>query len=348
MSVFKGRFSESKGNDGGIERCEASLQDSADDTACRLVFRLLYKQGVTKTYKLTYESAELMQALFDKSRAVNSWKIQSRPLRDLVEYFGPKTEQLDIYSAEGQVTFTSFTEKVSHGKEIYKQPLQTAVTVDIHDFEEFEADEQVHLGINVKDFKNIVLHADSLKSTVAAMYSQPRRPLQFGYAGEGLRCEFTLMTSDGFGGPSTHNATRPAPREAIRPNAQSNGRAQTERNSDMPPPTRSTSSMTSRDRGRLGRRDEGQAAAVHSRDDRSPGLFVSADDEDQEWDPPNPQNDDEDMLGWDATGEHETAVPPVFSDRNSFADRQTDVEPQTISGGIAPTQRASQVRGIFD
>ena len=259
-----------------------------------------------------------MQALFDRSRAINSWKIQSRALRDLAEYFGPKTEQLDICSAEGQVTFTSFTEKVSHGKgrfqnhthqntlirnlEIFKQPLQTAVTIDIHDFEEFEADEQVHLGINVKDFKNIVLHADSLKSTVAAMYSQSRRPLQFSYTGEGLRCEFTLMTSDGFGGPSAQTATRPALREAIRPNAHSIGRAHTERTSDMAPTTRSTSNTTSRDRGRLGRRGEGQTTAVNSRDD-TPGLFVSADDEDQEWDPHNPQNEDEDMLGWDVTGE---------------------------------------------
>ena len=33
-------------------------------------------------------------------------------LRTFIEYFGAGTELLDIYSEEGRVTFTSYTEKV--------------------------------------------------------------------------------------------------------------------------------------------------------------------------------------------------------------------------------------------
>lgn len=75
-----------------------------------------YRQGVTKTYYLTYESIETMRALFDKNRATNNWKINAKHLREYVEFFAPKTEQLDIYAEEGKCTFLAFTEKISHGK----------------------------------------------------------------------------------------------------------------------------------------------------------------------------------------------------------------------------------------
>jgi cell cycle checkpoint control protein RAD9A len=77
---------------------------------------MLCRHGVVKTYRLTYEAAEVLHASFDKARSPNCWTISSRTLRDVVEYFGPKTEQLDWYFENGKVTFTSYTEKVQHGR----------------------------------------------------------------------------------------------------------------------------------------------------------------------------------------------------------------------------------------
>ena len=37
-------------------------------------------------------------------------------LRETSEFFGPKTEQLDMYVESEQVTLTSYTEKIMHGK----------------------------------------------------------------------------------------------------------------------------------------------------------------------------------------------------------------------------------------
>lgn len=71
---------------------------------------------MTKTYRLTYESVEVMHALFDRTSATQGWKISSRVLREYVEYFAPKAEQLDLYADNGKAVFTSFTEKVDDGK----------------------------------------------------------------------------------------------------------------------------------------------------------------------------------------------------------------------------------------
>lgn len=56
-----------------------------------------------------------MHALFVKESAKNCWSISSKTLKEFVEHFGPGTEQLDIYSEDGRVSFTSYTEKVISG-----------------------------------------------------------------------------------------------------------------------------------------------------------------------------------------------------------------------------------------
>lgn len=37
-------------------------------------------------------------------------------LKEYIEYFGPKTEQLDIYAEDSRAIFTSYTEKIMNGK----------------------------------------------------------------------------------------------------------------------------------------------------------------------------------------------------------------------------------------
>lgn len=93
-----------------------ALQSRHEESHISTYEMLTCNAGVTKTYKLTYESVEVMHALFDKQSANNKWTIHSSALKEAIEYFGPKTEQLDIYADDGRVTYTSFTEKISNGK----------------------------------------------------------------------------------------------------------------------------------------------------------------------------------------------------------------------------------------
>jgi len=129
---------DAKERDAAIERCEVSIEERANKAECRLMVKMICRHGrwtrpifaslqrpnannfvlpgVIKTYRLTYESVEVMHALFDKTVAKNTWSISANVLRDFVEYFGLRTEQLDIYSENGRVTFTSYTERIMEGK----------------------------------------------------------------------------------------------------------------------------------------------------------------------------------------------------------------------------------------
>ena len=116
MSIFKRRLADTKEKDSALESCELELQAHPDQTACRLQFKLLCKQGIVKTYRLYYEAGEVLHAGYDPTASPNSWTVSSRTLRDVVEYFGPKTDQLDWFFQDGKITFTSYTEKIQNGR----------------------------------------------------------------------------------------------------------------------------------------------------------------------------------------------------------------------------------------
>jgi len=71
---------------------------------------------VTKTHKFTYEAVEAMHALFDSTRATNKWRTHARMLREYIEFFGARTEQLDMCLENDRFIFTSYTEKIVHNK----------------------------------------------------------------------------------------------------------------------------------------------------------------------------------------------------------------------------------------
>lgn len=292
-------------------------------------------QGVNKTYRLNYESVEVSHALFDRSTAPNSWRISSRLLREYVEYFSPKTEQLDILAKDGKAIFTSFTEKVMDGKEILKQPLETAISIHIEDFEDFNAEENIHITISVKDFKAIVTHAETLKGSITAYFSRPSRPLQFFYQTMGMTCQFTLMTRGDNPSPSatpaahramsTRGGSKQSSRQAslapIALSGQSGGGATpaatsalqatevvkppTRQSTEMRPPPNPVTLSTLRDRRQLNTlgRATSQATTTSERDSES--LFVPRYDEDERrWDPPDFEREEPDeMLGWDANAD---------------------------------------------
>lgn len=316
-----------------------------------------------------------MHALFDKQSAQNRWSIHSSALKEAIEYFGPRTEQLDIYAENGRVTYTSFTEKISNGKgkpytclplpyryadrpvEVLKQPLQTAVSLSTADFEHFAAAEQMHVVISVKDFKAIVTHAGHLRASIHAYYSQPTRPLQFSYsnASIGVLCEFTLMTIGDPQGQANNRSSTPrmiSTRSTTASRAQpaaaqsTPSTASRQRTTAMPPPAAPVSRSSARQR----RAPPGSATKPSQQESQSNedanSLFVPRDygDDDAHWDPAGYGDDDEDTLGWDASADPK-AFNPVFRDsvptttgtmvRNDTGD--------TGSDELAPTQRLSQV-----
>ncbi|GIJ88725.1 hypothetical protein Asppvi_007652 [Aspergillus pseudoviridinutans] len=351
LSIFKGRTA-GRDKDTAVERCEFELNEDLEETECRLVIRMICGLGVIRTYKLTYEPTTAQHAIFDRSSATNKWSIEPRFLKEITDHFSPSAEQLDIYSDGGKAIFTSFTTKITDGQEILKQPVHTSVAIDKRDFEDFSAEDELHIAITLKDFKAIIIHAETTGVQITARYTRPCRPLQLAYDFEGVRTEFTLMTTgedDSGDFPSSRAAVpelsarqTPAPVHVSQNHAASN----TER---MPPPrSRSLRPLT-------GTTNRVKETNVQSQQPPPPSirfdsLFVPADDDGQ-WDVPNEEDETmaEDTLGWDATADQETfnaSLGPRLRDTERVLPHDSNQQEPQEEMGIPPTQRISQVRGL--
>lgn len=174
--------------------------------------------------------------------------------------------------------------------------------MDSVDFEEFNAEEMMHIAISVKDFRNMVVHADTVKTSISAMYSQPSRPLQFVYGKDGMRCEYTLMTIGDFRSAATPAPSRGTTREpqgakASTPGPQTSGRS----NPNMPPPQRP---ITRSNLARSVNSNDQSSKMVRLNADPDPDSLFLPEDDDNQWEPLDQREEQEDTLGWDASAEN--------------------------------------------
>ncbi|KAJ5776837.1 hypothetical protein N7520_000083 [Penicillium odoratum] len=194
LSVFHGRVD--KGKETAIEVCYAELHEDPDETECRLNFRMICDMGVIKSYRLTYEPASIQHAMFDHTNATNTWSASPLHLKQILEHFTASAEQLDLCGDMDQANFTSITKRItiSEGEELLKTPVNTIVAATKIDFEEWSVEDNMHVAINLKDFKALVAHAETGMATVKAQYTRPCKPMQLSYEIPGIKAKFTLMT----------------------------------------------------------------------------------------------------------------------------------------------------------
>lgn len=186
--------------------------------------------------------------------------------------------------------------------EILKQPVHTSVAIETKDFEEFLVQKNVHVAINVKDFKAAVVHADSMKASITARYTRACRPLQLAHESDGVACEYTLMTRGDAGDEEDESddsqavsqlSARPAAR-----NESGNASAST-RNQMPPPPPRHSIPPPAPRTAQLSPPKVEASGTRPTYVDMDNSLFVPVDD-DRQWDELNLDDENaEDSLRWD-------------------------------------------------
>lgn len=192
--------------------------------------------------------------------------------------------------------------------EILKQPVHTSVAIDTKDFESCAVEEKLHVAISVKDFKAIITHADTLKTVITARYTRPCRPLQLSYGSDGMICEFTLMTR-GEAGDMDVASNYDARELSARPYSRTPQTASVNNDENAATAAREGHQRNPRNDGEASFR----ASTVEETSQSVPpgtsasidhnSLFVPIDD-DRQWDEPQYEDEQEDVLGWDANLDH--------------------------------------------
>ena len=232
--------------------------------------------------------------------------------------------------------------------------MHTSVALEKKDFIDFNVQEGLHIGIVVKDLRSIVTHAETTHADVEARYSTGGRPLQIAYLVGGVHSEFTLMTR----GHSEEalDGMAPTPRRdlSVRP-ASTNGSARessiagmTQTVEPMRPPQKKARLTDARSDNDKGTDVPRQSPPAPSASINPNSLFIP-DDNDQQWDEPD-YGVNPDVVMWDNASD----IPSASTSARRIQDSAT-TSFQTASDrrlleidGIVPTQRLSQVRGLFD
>ncbi|MCJ1306762.1 hypothetical protein MMC25_000405, partial [Agyrium rufum] len=230
----------------------------------------------------------------------------------------------------------------------------------IADFETFEVEENLHVAINVKDFKAAIAHADSLKVAVSARYSWPKSPMQLQYFSRGFSSTFTFMTIDGNRGGSgnatsgarlpTANRAKTASRPSTAKGLAVERPPRTREASEMPPPpqrlpVRSFAQDSNTQQSARPSPPPPRASIDHD------SLFLPQEDrEERIWAEKDPDAED-DELGWDASEDHDAFASTIQRPRPTVSgSSKRPAEPDDVVDDlrIAPSQRVSQVPGLFD
>ncbi|ROW17741.1 hypothetical protein VPNG_00682 [Cytospora leucostoma] len=339
-----------------IERCDVSIDDGPGKKS-RFIAKIFCRNGITATHRLSFEAKAPVHAKFDKEEAIHHWTINPRTLRSLMEHFGPGIDLLDINTdGDNVVNFTCFTEKQA-------SPLHTSIAVEMDEFDNIEVAEKLHIIISVRDFRAILQHANWTSSELNAAYSTPGRPMKIAYNGDGIICDFVLMTVDEKGTAAQKKGQNKAATKASRPalNAAPNtpaaeandhvrqpnpSKEQQAQQASMPPPARRSVAP------RSSQFDIRAPFAQPPSTLKSDSLFLPQPDEDEQWEPVNPDEDEEGenpRLEWGASNETNPSTMRMSNHfnttgSNSLHDAETD-----MPSFLEPTQRVSDVRrfGLF-
>lgn len=260
-----------------------------------------------------------------------------------------------------------------------KKPLHTSIAVDVEEFEDIEVEERLHIVLSVKDFRAIILHAGLTGGHLSAKYSTPARPIQFAYQGDGISCDFLLMTVGERGNPAQKtkkgkpNGAKVAPRQqqldaaagSRRQSAVPTEQPEQPLEQSMPPPPPPAASAARSGAARTSLFDLRPSQRPPPATMRSEGLFV---DNDQEWEPVRDEEDEEAeeeaRLEWDHSNQPVSTRGPwlraidtdviqnqstMHLDRSGSQERVEYDPTPSSSAGLEPTQPLDDVRrlGLF-
>ncbi|GKT54146.1 DNA repair protein RAD9 [Colletotrichum tofieldiae] len=230
--------------------------------------------------------------------------------------------------------------------EVLKKPLHTSIAIEVDEFEDIEVEDKLRIVISVKDFRAIIQHAGITGNHLSARYSTPARPVQFTYPGDGISCEFLLMTVGERGNPAQKtkkgkaSAANTAPQQQLEAASRRQSAAPSETPQtveqapvqSMPPPPPAASAAKTTPPATM----------------RSEGLFV---DNDQEWEPVRDEEDEDAeenaRLEWDHSNQPNASAMHLG---RAVAEENGEFDPTPASSaGLEPTQRLSDVRrlGLF-
>ncbi|KAJ2781436.1 hypothetical protein GGI15_003222 [Coemansia interrupta] len=203
VGIFKARGSAATGH--SVEKCTLRIEQpsepvniaagsgSASHNAsgeCRLVVKMMYKEGVCRTHRLFYETCDVWRSEYDKNDFKSRWRISAKVAASWIGHFARGLEEVSIRMSPRDILVRSWAEghyagmantQIDAAVSEVTRALQTELTIDPADFDVYHLANShgTELTFGLREFRAILQYAEAMALPLQAFFSRGGEPVLF-------------------------------------------------------------------------------------------------------------------------------------------------------------------------
>ncbi|XP_078599831.1 cell cycle checkpoint control protein RAD9A-like [Branchiostoma floridae x Branchiostoma japonicum] len=202
-----------------VDRCKITL-----DEGPRLVFQLYCKHSITKTYNLTFQECETLQAVFSKDLCPNAITAQAKLLTEVVQNFQLSLEEITLIVSPEKVILKNYVESEPDPSKV----LHTQMSLAAEEFDYFQIGVDTELTFCLKELRAILAFAEAAGMPLSLHFETSGKPIVFSLEGDpAFDANFVMATLADLG--STQGSQSSQQQAINRPGTSMAGTSKTKR-----------------------------------------------------------------------------------------------------------------------